>query len=130
MMKRSFRAQRFPRMETLWPFADQGVVSLGNFVTNWLMAKYLAPAEYGIFGLLFGVLLFANSLHSSLITTPLGVAGATGDVAQRKILSGYALLFSAVMVAPLTLVCWIACAVLGHQRLIPWIILAMALWFA
>ena len=108
---------------------DQGVVSSGNFLTNWILAKYLAPTEYGAFGLLFGILLFANSLHSSLVTTPLGIKSPSAEPVEQKRLTGFALLFSLVLAVPMTMVCAAACLYLHRGRMLGWVIVAMALWF-
>ena len=51
----------------LWSLADQGAVSLGNFLTNILLARALAPAEYGIFALVFGLLLALSSIHAAVV---------------------------------------------------------------
>jgi O-antigen/teichoic acid export membrane protein len=59
--------------------SDQGVVSLGNFFTGILLARYFPQSEYGTYALIIGILVSANSLHASLITYPLSVQGAKAD---------------------------------------------------
>lgn len=59
--------------------SDQGVVSLGNFFTGILLARHFPQSEYGTYALIIGILISANTLHSSLITYPLSVYGAKAD---------------------------------------------------
>jgi O-antigen/teichoic acid export membrane protein len=59
--------------------SDQGVISLGNFFTGILLARHFPQAEYGIYALIIGILISANSLHASLISYPLSVQGAQTD---------------------------------------------------
>ena len=62
-----------------WPLADQGVVSLGNVLTIFLVGRWLQKAEFGTFALIIEGLLFLLSLHAGLITYPLTVKGAVAD---------------------------------------------------
>ena len=62
--------------------ADQGMVSLGNFLTQIILARKLAPGEYGIFALLFGVLFIMNVCHWALVAYPLSVRGSLADEAN------------------------------------------------
>ncbi len=112
-----------------WSTSDQGSVSLGNFLSNLILAKHLQPAEYGCFGLLFGFLLVANSFHSSFVTLPLSVYGANADSDERKRLTGNALVFNLVLAVPMSLACVGPCLVLNRVALSPLVALAMFLWF-
>src|ERR1700733_13112052 len=105
--------------QSAWTVIDQGVVSSGNFLANWILAKYLAPTEYGVFGLLFGLLLFANSLHSSLVTMPLGIKSPSAEPREQKRLTGFALLFSLALAVPMTIVCTAACVYLHRTNMLP-----------
>jgi O-antigen/teichoic acid export membrane protein len=69
--------------------SDQGVVSLGNFITGILLARHLPQSEFGTYALILGILLSANSLHSALIGQPLTVYGAQADAKRlRQLASG------------------------------------------
>ncbi len=42
---------RFPA--ATWTLADQGLVSLGSFAANMVLARSLSPSQYGTFSLIF-----------------------------------------------------------------------------
>jgi O-antigen/teichoic acid export membrane protein len=54
-----------------WVFADQAMVSGCNFLTGILLARYLGPEKFGIFVLLYSVLLYANTVQAALILSPM-----------------------------------------------------------
>ncbi len=54
---------------------DQGLISGSNFVIAILLARWLAPAQYGSFALAFQVFLFVAALYGSLILEPMSVFG-------------------------------------------------------
>lgn len=66
-------------LEQAWPLADQTLVSAANFVTMVLLARGMSPSAFGSFTLLYSVLLFANTLQSSLITQPHNVLGVSRE---------------------------------------------------
>lgn len=59
-----------------WTFADQMVVSGSNFLTGILVARYLGIREFGLFSLAWLVILFAQSLQSSVIHAPMMSIGS------------------------------------------------------
>lgn len=59
-----------------WGILDQGLVSGVNFLTVILLARSVAPADFGYFVLAFTVLQTAGTLQASLITRPHNVLGA------------------------------------------------------
>ena len=63
----------------IWSLADQSVVSLGNFLTNVILARKLAPHEFGVYAILLGIVFFIYGAHSALVTYPLSIRGATAD---------------------------------------------------
>lgn len=75
---------RYRTSPGVWSLADQGVVSLGNFLTNIFLARFLIPADYGIFALIYGLIIVLNSFHSCVIGYPLSVKGAAADVEGLK----------------------------------------------
>lgn len=60
-----------------WAIADQGLFASSNFVLNLLLARWLAPAEYGAFALAFAVFLLLSGLHFAFISDPMLVFGAS-----------------------------------------------------
>ncbi len=54
---------------------DQTLVSGVNFVTGLFLARFLGMESYGLFVLLYGVILFISNIHNALLTTPLLVIG-------------------------------------------------------
>src|SRR2546421_491671 len=54
---------------------DQACFSGANFLLYMLLARWLTPADYGVFALVFSVYLFLLGLHTGLIPEPLSVFG-------------------------------------------------------
>jgi len=55
---------------------EQGIFSGGNFVLSILLARWLLPAEYGVFVIAFTVFLFLSGFYQALILEPMIVIGA------------------------------------------------------
>ena len=96
------RARRWLRSagQSFWALVDQGALSLGGFLTNIILARTLSAAEYGLFSVIFGALLFLNGLHGAIIAYPLSVKGASGSHVALGRLAGLALLLSLVCALP------------------------------
>lgn len=54
---------------------DQGLISGANFIVGILLARSLAPNEYGAYALAFEVFLFLTIVYAALILEPLSVFG-------------------------------------------------------
>jgi O-antigen/teichoic acid export membrane protein len=90
--------------------ADQVLISGTNFVTMVLTARALTQGEFGTFSIIYGVLLLANILQSTLITQAHNVLGATrvgrdyqrytGSTAVQQI---FVVLFEAILIVPVVL---------------------------
>ena len=85
---------------------DQACFSGANFLLYVLLARWLTPAEYGVFALVFSVYLFLLGLHTGLIQEPMSVLGY---VAYGEDLRGYGsrvlrvhLLLSLILTVPST----------------------------
>lgn len=61
---------------------DQVLFAGAGFATSILLARWLAPAEYGAFSLAFFVFLLVGAMHTSVLTEPMLVLGA-GRYRQR-----------------------------------------------
>src|SRR4030095_3337931 len=66
-------------LQSFWAIADQGIVSLGNFLTTIILARALTPDAYGLWSVIFGLILFLNVFPSSLVNYPLSVRLAARD---------------------------------------------------
>ena len=75
----SVRLERMRRWGTrgFWTIADQGLISLSNFLLNVLLARWLSADAYGAFTLGFSILLIVGSFHGALLTDPMLVFGAS-----------------------------------------------------
>lgn len=116
------------RQSGFWALVDQGAVSLGNFTTQIILARSLSRSNYGIFTLLFGILLISFTCQFGLITYPLSLKGATvGKIELRE-------LAFASLILTVLLVCILAPIVFGTTLVLRvasfgWVvILAMLLW--
>jgi O-antigen/teichoic acid export membrane protein len=69
-------------MNSILAIADQGITSLGNFLSVLLLARILAPVDYGVFAILFGVMLMLNSVHAAVVTYPLSLEAAVGRTGE------------------------------------------------
>ncbi|MDB5393584.1 MAG: hypothetical protein JWM91_1090 [Rhodospirillales bacterium] len=65
-------------------FADQGIVSFGNFALNVTLARALPAADYGAFSIALSFILFFNTLHQALITYPLSVRSAAANPLHHR----------------------------------------------
>lgn len=86
-----------------WTLVDQGVVSLGAFATNIVLARSLSPAEYGVFALLFGAVLMLQLSAAALIFYPASVRAAVLSDRARRQLTGAALILAGLWSLPLAL---------------------------
>jgi peptidoglycan/LPS O-acetylase OafA/YrhL/O-antigen/teichoic acid export membrane protein len=101
-----------------WPLADQGVVSLGNLFTLFIVARGLPRSDFGTFTLIIEAMFFFISIHAALITYPLTVVGAVADMGnlRRKTAAALALtLFMAlpVAVASIAVACYFQLMAVG-----------------
>lgn len=64
------------RTRVLWSVVDQALVSGSQFLLNILIARWVTPAEYGLFAVAYAGFVIASGLHSSLLVEPMSVLGA------------------------------------------------------
>jgi|SRR5579862_149184 len=56
---------------------DQGLISGSNFLTGILLARWLAPEEYGGYALAFSIFLLVSQFYMSLLLEPMAVFGGS-----------------------------------------------------
>jgi len=83
---------------------DQGLISGSNFLLGILLARWLAPEQYGAYALAFSVFLLLSFLYHSLLLEPMAVFSGS---AYHKSLRGYlgALVWIHLAITALTVVC-------------------------
>lgn len=85
----------FPRLG--FSFLDQGIVSGATFVINILLARWLAPLEYGAFAVAYTAFLFVSGFHNALILEPMSVLQpAQNDTSVSTYLGGIVWLHLAI----------------------------------
>jgi O-antigen/teichoic acid export membrane protein len=55
---------------------DQGLFAGTNFLANVLLARWLEPAEYGVFAIAYSVFVCLATFHTALLTEPMLIFGA------------------------------------------------------
>ena len=111
-----------------WSLFDQGAVSLGNFLTQILLARNLNASDYGVFALLYGLLFLLISSLGTVVTYPLSVQGARSDSRDLRRLAGVSLWLDAALVLPQALVVLGGVALLHRLDLFPWVLVALVSW--
>jgi hypothetical protein len=103
-------------------------VSLGNFATNLVLIRGFALATFGVYAILWTLMLLLNTMQSSLIVHPMLVMAASGSRLRSRELASAAIRVTALTLAPFALVIVIACALLHRLDLAVWIIPAVSAW--
>lgn len=112
-----------------WALSDQAVLSLGNFLTNYLLYNFLpSHGEYAVYTLILGSIFFLNTLHASLVSYPLSIKGAATDEQGLRPLTRRCARLTGLLLIPLGVILIAAVCVLGHPGLIPWALAALVLW--
>jgi len=107
---------------------DQGVVSCGNFVTNVLLARWLAVDQYGVFALFLDAILFLNSLQAALLIYPLTVRCASMDENQVRRCSGACVLLTLLLAIPLGTALAVYGFFIGAASVAIWAVLGQTFW--
>lgn len=111
-----------------WSMLDQGTVSAGNFLTTILLARALMPSEYGIYSLLFALMLFVIFLNSAGVVYGLSLHGAEGTEADLRPLAGASLILAGGLAIALGAATGGVAIFLHRASLVPWILLAVLFW--
>ena len=91
------RRYRTNGKKAFWILSDQGVVSLGNFLTQLMLARHLGLKQLGVYAILYELTLFLNSMQASMVLFPLIIRGAVADKQKLSRLAGRALVLTIVL---------------------------------
>src|SRR5271155_4313263 len=83
----SHRIRALADMRGVWSLGDQAILSLGNFLCNWMLLRTpLASKWAGNYMVVLSFILFLNNLHMALVTYPLSItsAGITDGELRRR----------------------------------------------
>jgi O-antigen/teichoic acid export membrane protein len=72
----AFRARTRLVRQGFWAVADQGLFATSNFLVNVMLARWLAPKDYGAFTVAYTLFLLLGTAHTALLTEPMLVFGA------------------------------------------------------
>ncbi|MGH7179467.1 MAG: lipopolysaccharide biosynthesis protein [Tepidisphaeraceae bacterium] len=111
-----------------WVLCDQFVVSLGNFLTVNLLARFLSIEHYGAFVLLLETIFFLNGLQAALVIFPMTVRGAAGESGMVGRLASAGTVFTMILAPVLFVGMIIAGAQVGSVAFGLWGCLAVVLW--
>ena len=87
-----------------WTLVDQGVVSLGNFLLNVLLARTLVEEDYGKFALFLGAIFILRNIDYSFISYPLSLRLCIANDEERAGLLGNTVLLASVLALVLVVV--------------------------
>lgn len=112
----------------IWAMGDQGMVSLGNFAVNIILARNVSTTDYGIYTLTFSAFLLLSGFHGSVVNYPLILKIARQGSQDVPGLTGLAVMLSTIVFIPLGLVLVGLFVALDRPYLIPWAVLALVAW--
>jgi O-antigen/teichoic acid export membrane protein len=112
-----------------WTMADQLVVSGGTFLVNLLLARQIAPEEYGVFAVLLGGMLTLQLPAGSLLLYPLSVRlQAMDGAAERAALMRSTLVLILLLALALGMVLAPALIAFGRAELAVPALLCFVFW--
>jgi len=124
----SRRIRALADMRGVWSLADQAILSLGNFLTNWLLIRTQA-IWYGNYYVVLSFILFLNNLHMALVTYPLSItsAGITDSELRRRVRRAIGM--TLLLAVPESIaICLGTVATTRSWQLVPLVIGALVLW--
>ena len=84
MKLRRLRLQKFTRGRSVQTVADQILVSASNFLTGIILVRGLGLAEFGKFTIAYVILLLANSIQLSFISSPMITLGSLCATSEEQ----------------------------------------------
>jgi O-antigen/teichoic acid export membrane protein len=122
------RLRSLADMRGVWSLGDQAILSLGNFLTNWLLLRCQA-VWYGNYYTILTVIIFLNNLHLALVTYPISVtsAGITESELRRRIRRAIGM--TLLLAIPESLAIGLGTVITTHRwTVVPWAIAALVFW--
>jgi O-antigen/teichoic acid export membrane protein len=113
---------------TSWALFDQAIVSGGNFLTNLVLIRTLAPTSYGAYALILNAVLFLNNLHTNMVAYPVCMRGARSDEEALRGVATGGLLATLIGVVINAALITAACLSIHRSFLIPVVIGAALFW--
>lgn len=113
-----------------WTVLDQGVVSLGAFLLNIVLARHLAPAEYGGFALVLGTLILVQQISGSLIFYPMSIRCTVLAKGERQRLIGRSLVLLGLLCLPIMGVVGAGLIAMDRAELLVPLLTYFAIWQA
>ncbi|WP_424138366.1 lipopolysaccharide biosynthesis protein [Roseomonas chloroacetimidivorans] len=115
-------------MRATWTIIDQGLVSVGTFLVSVLLARHLAPAEYGTYALLLGGMFALQLINATVLFHPLAVLLVLAqEKEQAQLLKTAVVLIAGVSIA-LGAALGLALLLLGRSDLILPALSCFLLW--
>ncbi len=109
---------------------DQGVVSASNFIVTLVLARKLAVSDYGLYVMVFGLILALNSIQNSLIVIPFTIRYANADLPAWRSAVIRCLTINLATASIQIPIVAAACIYLGQPYLATPAVLALCLWQA
>jgi O-antigen/teichoic acid export membrane protein len=122
------RLRALADMKGLWSLGDQAILSLGNFLTTWLLLRTQSN-WYGNYYVILTIIFFLNNLHMSMVTYPISItsAGITDSELRRRIRR--AIGFTLLLGIPESLIIGVGTRITtGSWRLVPLAVAALVIW--
>ena len=118
------KLRRFLASRTIWAMGDQGMVSLGNFAVNIILARNVSPSDYGFYTLIISVFYLLQGLHGSVVNYPMILKIARESPEKSAQLTGMAITLTAAVMVVLVVGLAVFLSVIGQLPLLFWVALA------
>lgn len=102
-----------------WAVIDQGILSGFNFISGIIYARILGLEGYGVFALLYAVLLYANTVQASIVFSPMMTLAPQMDTNARERFLGGLLGIQVALSSGLAIVLFLG--ILGLSLLSGWV---------
>jgi O-antigen/teichoic acid export membrane protein len=77
----------------IFAVADQGLTSGSNFALSVLLARWLAPEQYGAYAVALSIFFFVSTVHQALLLEPMSVLATSEYSGRRREYAGAMLWF-------------------------------------